>query len=344
MSGLREEKCRNWLENQKEVPVVAKSMEPASSDASFRRYYRVKKQDGQGTVILMDAPPPMEDVRPFVLTTSKLVHAGVVAPKVLAQNVEEGFLLLEDQGDLTMLNYLTDNPDDRERVYRSAMSLLVQLQAKADATGLPDYTAEKLRQEMDLFDEWFVKHHFKSELTEQESRWLDQIKSMLIQSAMAEAQVFVHRDYHSRNLMVLGADSGAPVQFGVLDHQDAVRGPVSYDVVSLLRDAYVEWPEDETLDWAIRFWQEARKNGVIVPDDPTDFYKQIDYMGLQRHLKILGIFARLNYRDGKSQYLKDLRLVTAYVRITAGRYDHFKPLLYILDRLENREVQVGYTF
>jgi N-acetylmuramate 1-kinase len=341
MSGLRQEKCVKWLNSQHNVAVDTQTLKPASSDASFRRYFRVSKSDGTGTLIVMDAPPPNEDVRPFIMTTGKLVQAGVNAPRILAQNESEGFLLLDDLGDQTMLQVLQADPDCRDAVYRKAMSLLVQIQAKADVSGLAPYSAEKLRQEMDLFDEWFVRHHFKSELSEQEARWLEAIKSTLIASALAEGQVFVHRDYHSRNLMVVNSD---PVAFGVIDHQDAVLGPVSYDVVSILRDAYVEWPEDETLDWAIRFWEEAKNQGVPVASDPAEFYKQIDFMGLQRHLKILGIFSRLNYRDGKSQYLKDLRLVTAYVRITAGRYDQFKPLLHILDRLENKEVEVGYTF
>lgn len=341
MSGLRQEKCVKWLNSQKIVAVQAQTMRPASSDASFRRYFRVNKSDGTGTLIVMDAPPEHEDVRPFITMTHKLVQAGVHAPQILAQDESDGFLLLEDLGDQTMQQFLQSNPERREAVYRKAMSILAQIQSSADVSGLAPYSAEKLRQEMDLFDEWFVKHHFKTELTEQESKWLETIKSTLIASALAEGQVFVHRDYHSRNLMVLDTDS---IDFGVIDHQDAVLGPVSYDVVSILRDAYVEWPEDETLDWAIRFWEEAKSKGVPVASDPAEFYKQIDFMGLQRHLKILGIFSRLNYRDGKSQYLKDLRLVTAYVRITAGRYDQFKPLLYILDRLENKEIEVGYTF
>lgn len=341
MSGLRQEKCVKWLNSQKIVSVQAQTMRPASSDASFRRYFRVNKSDVTGTLIVMDAPPEHEDVRPFIVTTNKLIQAGVNAPKILVQDETDGFLLLEDLGDETMLSFLQANPERRESVYRKAMSVLAQIQAKADVSGLTPYSAEKLRQEMDLFDEWFVKHHFKTVLTEQESKWLETIKSTLIASALSEGQVFVHRDYHSRNLMIVDSSE---IEFGVIDHQDAVLGPVSYDVVSILRDAYVEWPEDETLDWAIRFWEEAKSRGVPVAADPAVFYKQIDFMGLQRHLKILGIFSRLNYRDGKSQYLKDLRLVTAYVRITAGRYDQFKPLLYILDRLENKEIEVGYTF
>ena len=166
---------------------------------------------------------------------------------------------------------------------------------------------------------------------------------MLIQSALAEPQVFVHRDYHSRNLMLLNPSDAAP-KFGILDFQDAVRGPLSYDLVSILRDAYIEWPEEQTLDWTVRYWEAARKAGLPIAADPGEFYRQFDFMGLQRHLKILGIFARLNYRDGKPQYLNDLPMVLRYVRLVAGRYIAFKPLLLLLDRLENKAVQVGYSF
>ncbi|MDX1670620.1 MAG: phosphotransferase, partial [Limnobacter sp.] len=188
MSGLRQEKCVKWLNSQKIVAVQTETLRAASSDASFRRYFRVDRSDGSGTLIVMDAPPPQEDVRPFISVTEKLIQAGVHAPEIFAQDETEGFLLLEDLGDVTMLEVLKNSPEKRESIYRKAMSVLVQIQANAKTSGLNPYSREKLKQEMDLFDEWFVKHHFKTELSEQESGWLETIKNTLIDSALAEGQ------------------------------------------------------------------------------------------------------------------------------------------------------------
>lgn len=338
MSALRLEKLKNWLTGLPGFQLDLASLAPASSDASFRRYFRVANAGQPASLIVMDAPPDHEDVRPF-LHVAKLIRDGQGrSPMVYAEQLEDGFLLLEDFGNTTFLQALESQPEDA--LYRQAITDLVKLQANTATTGLAAYDASKLMQEMNLFEEWFVQKHCASRLTEQESAWLMQIKQTLVDEALAQAPVFVHRDYHSRNLMVLSGDNG----LGLIDFQDAVAGPPTYDLVSLLRDAYVEWPEEQTLDWAIRYWEAARKAGVQVHPDASEFYRQMDFMGLQRHLKVVGIFARLNYRDGKSQYLNDLPLVLAYVRIIAGRYIAFKPLLLILDRLENREVKVGYTF
>ncbi|HEX4880075.1 MAG TPA: phosphotransferase [Limnobacter sp.] len=342
MSASRQELLSQWLFSLKTFDLQADALAPASSDASFRRYFRVTSKSGQ-PYIVMDAPPDKEDVRPFVHVAALLSQGGSRAPKVLAQEVAQGFLLLEDFGNTTMLTALKDAPDRVDTLYRSACDDLVHMQVNTRTQGLPAYQAEKLRAEMDLFDAWYVERHFGSQLSSQEKQWLENIKQILVQSALAEGQVFVHRDYHSRNLMFTGFE-GDRANYGILDFQDAVVGPISYDLVSILRDAYVEWPEDQTLDWAIRYWQAARKAGLPVPDDASEFYRQVDFMGMQRHLKILGIFARLNHRDGKPQYLNDLPLVLAYVRMIAVRYIAFKPLLLILDRLENRAAQVGYTF
>ncbi|WP_370260916.1 aminoglycoside phosphotransferase family protein [Limnobacter sp.] len=342
MSASRQELLTQWLTSLGQFQLNTSTLAPASSDASFRRYFRLEGEAGQ-TFVVMDAPPDKEDVRPFVQVAGLLAQGGSRAPRVLAEQVDQGFLLLEDFGNTTMLQALKQHPDQVEAFYRSACDDLVHMQANTATQGLPLYSAEKLRMEMDLFDAWYVERHFGNALTSQEQQWLENIKHMLVQSACAEAQVFVHRDYHSRNLMFLGFE-GDRARHGILDFQDAVLGPISYDLVSILRDAYVEWPEDQTLDWAIRYWESARKAGLAVPSDASEFYRQVDFMGMQRHLKILGIFARLNHRDGKSQYLNDLPLVLAYVRMVAHRYMAFKPLLLILDRLENRAAQVGYTF
>lgn len=343
MSALRQEMLKKWLVGLTGFDFNLETLQAASSDASFRRYFRVEAADGQKTYVVMDAPPEKEDVRPFVQVADLLRRGGSNAPEVLAENSEEGFLLLQDFGNTTMLQGLNAQPEAKDAFYMQALQDLVHLQSSTSTAALPVYGADKLLQEMNLFDEWYVGRHFGAEMTDQERNWLDSIKGMLIQSALAEPQVFVHRDYHSRNLM-LTSEPGAAPQFGILDFQDAVKGPLSYDLVSILRDAYIEWPETQTLDWTVRYWEAARKAGLPICEDPGEFYRQFDFMGLQRHLKILGIFARLNYRDGKAQYLNDLPMVLRYVRLVAGRYIAFKPLLLLLDRLENKAVKVGYTF
>lgn len=343
MSALRQEMLKKWLSGLSEFEFDLDTLHAASSDASFRRYFRISDAHKARTLIVMDAPPEKEDVRPFVHVAGLLRQGGVNAPEVLAQNADEGFLLLQDFGNTTMLQGLSAQPAQTDAFYIRAIQDLVDMQANTPTTGLPAYGADKLLQEMNLFDEWYVGRHYGAELADQERSWLDSIKGMLIQSALAEPQVFVHRDYHSRNLMLTSAAGDAP-QFGILDFQDAVKGPLSYDLVSILRDAYIEWPEAQTLDWTVRYWEAARKAGLPICEDPGEFYRQFDFMGLQRHLKILGIFARLNHRDGKAQYLNDLPMVLRYVRLVAGRYIAFKPLLLLLDRLENKAVKVGFTF
>lgn len=343
MSALRQEMLKKWLTGLSEFKFELDSLQAASSDASFRRYFRVLQRNNSQALIVMDAPPDKEDVRPFMHVAALLRAGGSNSPAVLAANPELGFLLLQDFGNTTMLQGLGAHPGQQDSIYIQALNDLVHMQVNTATTGLPVYGADKLLQEMNLFDEWYVGRHFGAALTDQERNWLDSIKGMLIQSALAEPQVFVHRDYHSRNLMLLNPGEAEP-RFGILDFQDAVKGPLSYDLVSILRDAYIEWPEAQTLDWTVRYWEAARKAGLPVNEDPGEFYRQFDFMGLQRHLKILGIFARLNYRDGKAQYLNDLPMVLRYVRLVAGRYIAFKPLLLLLDRLENKAAQVGYTF
>lgn len=344
MSALRQEIMEKWLKSQSAYSFDLEGVRAASSDASFRRYFRVNDRNSGRDFIVMDAPPEKEDTRPFVAIAGLLQGGGVHAPLVLAQDAAQGFLLLSDFGNTTMLTALGQGDFSADALYRQATVDLVHMQANVQPDALPVYAAEKLRSEMDLFDDWYLGRHFNATLTDQERLWLENIKAILVQSALSEGQVFVHRDYHSRNLMVTGSSElGKPV-LGMLDFQDAVKGPLSYDLVSILRDAYVEWPEEQTVDWAIRYWEQAKKTGLPVPGDVSEFYRQFDFMGLQRHLKVLGIFCRLYYRDGKDQYLNDLPLVLAYVRNVAARYIAFKPLLLLLDRLENKAAQVTYSF
>lgn len=320
---------------------------PASSDASFRRYFRIKSSHAQyASLIIMDAPPQQEDCRPFISVAARFAAAGVNVPRVLEQNLDDGFLLLTDLGATTYLQRL-DN-QTAPALYRDACVALVRLQQHGSATGLPPYDEVLLRRELELFPTWYVERHCGHTLTPTERAALDRMFTALVGNNLAQPVVDVHRDYHSRNLMI--DESGDATQThslsnpGILDFQDAVRGPITYDLVSLLRDAYVQWEEEQVLDWAIRYWEMARRAGLPVAADFADFWRDFEWMGLQRHLKVLGIFARLAHRDGKHNYLGDLPRVLHYTRSAAARYEGFGALVRLLDQLENRAVTHGYTF
>ena len=344
----RLEQLSYWLTQQVDLQAEAHTLEPASSDASFRRYFRC--QTGlisHPTLILMDAPPPQEDVHPFVHVAQLLGSMHVTVPQVMAQDLEQGFLALSDLGNKTYLSAL--NPSNATALYKNAYSALVQFQQIDPASsGLPPYDEQRLLNEMQLFIDWYVTKHKQTQLTDVEQTDLQRIFLVLARDAQAQGQVLVHRDYHSRNLMCIDPHSSAAQRGdanpGILDFQDAVIGPITYDLVSLFRDAYIQWPEEQVLDWSIRYWEMAKKAGLPVHDDPSEFYRQFEFMGLQRHLKVLGIFARLNYRDGKDGYLKDLPLVMHYTRKVAERFSVFKPLVRLLDRLDGITPSVGYTF
>lgn len=339
-----------WLSALPGHALAVETLRPASADASFRRYFRidVRQPASQGaappaTRIVMDAPPELIPVQPFLEVGQLMAGCGISVPQVFAQDVAQGFLLLSDFGDATYLAHL--NPDNAHSLYMDAIGTLLRLQAASQPGRLPPYDSAVLLRELRLFPEWYIGRHLGLELTEKQAKELEQVFALIAANNLAQQRVYVHRDFHSRNLMLLPQDvAGAARGPGVLDFQDALYGPVTYDLVSLLRDAYIQWDEEQVLDWAIRYWERARKAGVPVPDGIDDFYRDFEFMGLQRHLKILGIFARLKHRDGKDAYLRDLPPVLAYVRKTAGRYSEFKPLLRLLDALENKAPQVGYTF
>jgi aminoglycoside/choline kinase family phosphotransferase len=330
---------QQWLASVSTPAVRPESLRPASSDASFRRYFRVDGADaGDGaTYIAMDAPPPQEDVRPFIHVAELFGRSGVSVPKILAQDAERGFLLLSDLGSTTYLHQL--NSDSAHQLYLDAIDALVLIQAQSTPGVLPEYDRALLLRELMLFPDWYVAKHLGVTMTEAQSADLQKMFDLLLANNLSQGQVFVHRDYHSRNLMVL--PKGNP---GILDFQDAVFGPVTYDLVSLLRDAYIQWDEEMVLDWAIRYWERARRAGLPVNPDIDAFYRDFEFMGLQRHIKVLGIFARLYHRDGKDAYLKDMPLVMEYTRRAAGRYSELKPLLRLLDALEDKAPQTGYTF
>lgn len=333
---IRRSQLYDWLAQVDTLKTMPDSLRPASADASFRRYFRVDTGDGK-TLIAMDAPPPQEDVRPFVHVARLFADTGVTVPDILAQDVERGFLLLTDLGSTTYLKQL--NPDTAHKLYIDAIEALVQLQAHSAPGKLPEYDRELLQRELMLFPDWYLNKHRHATLDDQQRADLDRVFDTLLANNLAQAQVYVHRDYHSRNLMVL--PTGNP---GILDFQDAVYGPITYDLVSLLRDAYIEWDEEMVLDWAVRYWERARSAGLPVSSDIDMFYRDFEFMGMQRHLKVLGIFARLYHRDGKDGYLNDIPLVMHYVRKTAYRYKEFSPLIRLLDTLEEKQTGVGYTF
>jgi N-acetylmuramate 1-kinase len=322
--------------------VQAESRRPASSDASFRRYFRLDVEPALrsklgDTLIAMDAPPERENVPAFLHVQSLLLEAGVTVPAIVAQDVPNGFLLLSDLGTTTYLQRL--NVDNAPFMYSDAVDALVKFQLASEPGKLPEYDRAFLVRELNLFPEWFIGKHLGITMTDEQTKQLDNVFEAIIANCLAQSQVFMHRDFHSRNLMFL--DQGNP---GVLDFQDAVFGPVTYDLASLLRDAYIQWDEEVVLDWVVRYWQRAKQVGLPVNPDIDAFYRDFEFMALQRHLKILGIFCRLNYRDGKAGYMGDLPTVADYVRKTCNRYSVLKPLVRLLDAFEDKAPQVGYTF
>lgn len=318
----------------------------ASTDASFRRYYRYDvvpaMQDKLGpTLVAMDAPPERENVPAFIHVQGLLLEAGVTVPAIAARDVERGFLLLSDLGSTTYLARL--DPDNAAFMYSDAVDALLKFQMASQPGVLPEFDRAFVMRELNLFPEWYLNRHLGVTLDEKQQAQLDKVFEAIAANVLAQQQVFMHRDFHSRNLMFL--DAGNP---GVLDFQDAVYGPVTYDLASLLRDAYIQWDEEIVLDWMVRYWQSAKQVGLPVNRNIDDFLRDFEFMALQRHLKILGIFSRLNYRDGKPNYMGDLPTVLDYVRRTANRYTELKPLLRLLDTFDafgdKGAPQVGYTF
>lgn len=323
---------QTWLSQQ--LPEQAFELAPASADASFRRYFRVTLPDR--TLVAMDAPPEHENCRPFLQVEQLFRAAGAHVPAVYGEDLVQGFLLLEDLGNRTYLDEL--NEESANTLYLDAIDALIRIQLASRKDVLPTYDEALLKREMDLFPEWYVARHLGQELSTKEQADLAGVMRSILDNNLAQPQVYVHRDYHSRNLMICEANPG------ILDFQDAVYGPITYDLVSLLKDAYIHWDEQQVLDWVIRYWERAKRAGLPVDPDIWAFYRDFEWMGVQRHLKVLGIFARLYHRDGKDGYLKDIPLVARYLRKACERYGALGPLLALLNRLEQQEPQVGYTF
>ena len=311
-------------------------LERASTDASFRRYFRVFCDDGS-TQIAMDAPPERENSRAFVHVAGLLRGAGLNAPEVLAVDLDRGFLLVADLGTRPYLAALREG-DDPDRLFGDATSALVRWQQATRPGELAEYDRALLRRELDLFPEWYVARHLGATLDPAQRAALEGVFARVLDRNLAEARVFVHRDYMPRNLMVCDANPG------ILDFQDAVHGPLSYDVACLFRDAFISWEEERVLDGTVRYWEKARAARLPVPSDFADFWRDVEWMGVQRHLKVLGIFARLHYRDGKGGYLEDTPRFIAYVRHAAARYAELGPLGRLLDQLEGRAREERLTF
>jgi aminoglycoside/choline kinase family phosphotransferase len=342
-TDARQDALRAWLERV--LPVPGASISPVSEDASFRRYFRVALGDDTGlrgslnqarTLIAMDAPPPQEDCRPFVAIAGLLSNAGLNAPEVLAHDFEQGFLLLSDLGTRMYFDELSDAT--APSLYRDASIALVRWQLASREGVLPLYDEAFLARELAIFPEWYVARHLGVALDDAQRSTISGAFRLILDHNLAQPRVYVHRDYHSRNLMVADPNPG------VLDFQGALYGPITYDLVSLLRDAYVAWDEEYQLDWAVRHWERSKDAGLPVAADFGDFWRDFEWMGVQRHLKILGIFARLYHRDGKSVYLAEMPRVMAYLRAACSRYRPLGPFLKLLDELEQRQSVVGYTF
>ncbi|NPA71366.1 MAG: phosphotransferase [Gammaproteobacteria bacterium] len=305
---------------------------PASSDASFRRYFRVTVTSGIAdptSYIIMDAPVEHEDSRPFITVSEQLIEMGLQVPKVLAHDLDLGFLLLTDLGNITYLSVLEEATESKaDQLYQDALSALVRLQTNGQSAAeqLPVYDRALLETEMNLFPDWLIGTHLQGSIGKLERQnWLS-VQTLLQRSAMAQPQVYVHRDYHSRNLMVTEQDNP-----GVLDFQDAVKGALTYDAVSLLRDCYIAWPAEQVKEWQRSYFLQLCSVNLTAKDEWQGFQKSMDWMGIQRHLKAAGIFARLNHRDGKDGYLNDIPQTLDYIVEVGSQYSEMTDLVRLVE-------------
>ena len=342
----RQTACEKWLSELATTHgLMPESLRIASADASFRRYLRVNTISG-ASLIVMDAPPDKENCEPFVKVAKLMKEAGLKAPEVLAWDAPQGFMLLTDLGDRTMMSAIDANkPQANHALYMQAIDALIAWQLSSRPGVLPPYDEALLQRELSLFPDWYLTQHRQLEVQGKMRSTLDSTFKMLVAHNLASPSVFVHRDFMPRNLMM---PTGAKAALGVLDFQDAVYGPVTYDVASLMRDAFLTWEEDFVLDVTIRYWEKARKVGLLNYEDWHQdfgaFYRAVEWMGLQRHLKVAGIFARLTLRDGKEKYLADAPRFIAYIRATAARYIELRPLLRLIEEVEGQDGVTGFAF
>ena len=306
-----------------------------AADAGARRYFRIKPS-GEDSLVVMDAPVAHNDNQQFAFVANLLASHGLHVPKVSHANLKDGFLLLSDLGDETYLKAL-DN-ENADKLFDDATTALIKLQSITELDLLSPYNAELMSEELALFDNWYIQQHLNITLEENAQSSLNNVLKLITERCMSQPTVLTHRDYMPRNLMVCEENPG------ILDFQDARIGPISYDVISLFKDAFISWEEEQVLDWTIRYWEKASKASLPVPEDFGSFYEDVEWMGLQRHLKVLGIFSRLKHRDGKNHYILDAPRFLTYARNVAMRYNALKPLLLILDQIEGKTRQFGHTF
>ncbi len=324
----------------------AASLRIASADASFRRYLRLDTANGSSRIV-MDAPPDKENCQPFVQVAQLMHAAGLKAPEVLDWDAAHGFMLLTDLGGTTMMEAIDrDNPQANLALYLQAVDALIDWQLASKPGVLPAYDAALLNRELSLFPDWYLGQHRGIQLEGKQQETLNEAFAHIVQHNLAAPSVFVHRDFMPRNLML--PTQADDLRLGVLDFQDAVYGPVTYDVASLMRDAFLTWEEDFVLDVTVRYWEKARKAGLLNHEDWSQdfgaFYRAVEWMGLQRHLKVAGIFARLTLRDGKAKYLADAPRFIHYIRTTAGRYRELRPFMRLIDEVENIQTQTGFAY
>ena len=340
----RIKQIKHWLETELQADIH--SFAPASNDASFRRYFRVvfnntiAEQAAGQAFIIMDAPPEKENIGPFIDIASRLEMTGIHVPHIYAVNEASGFIMMSDLGNTAYLSVLNSDSgrEQADKLYSDAMKALLVLQKgmqqdiQQHTIALADYDAARLKSEMDLLPDWYIKVHCQQTLNDVDQAVLDQAMSRLIESAQEQPQVFVHRDYHSRNLMFYAGHNP-----GVIDFQDAVIGPITYDLVSLLRDSYIAWSDDKVYQWLEQYRQMLLTEKLLPEDNKQQFIRWFDWMGIQRQLKVVGIFCRLNYRDGKNHYLNDIPQTLDYLFTVCARYPEFEPLLQLLIRLDNEK-------
>lgn len=336
----------NWLlEVQNKKNLLVQNIALASADASFRRYFRIQTSLGQ-SLIVMDAPPEKENNAKFVEVSHILAKTGVLVPKILDWDEQNGFLLLSDLGQSTLLDCIDkENPYNNLLYFKKAVSDLIKIQLNASIQTLATFDDNFIARELNLFPEWYLKANKGITLDNNQQETLDKTFKLIAANNLASAQTFMHRDYMPRNLMPRVQNLDKPeIQMGILDFQDAVKGPITYDIASLMKDAFWSWEEDFVLEVTVRYWEQARAAGLPVADDFGDFYRSVEWMGLQRHLKIVGIFSRLTIRDGKSKYLADVPRFIHYIRGTALRYRELFPLARLIDKIEGFENLSGFAY
>ena len=350
-STQREAQFQQWLEVQAtNFGLITTTVRPASADASFRRYFRVDGVAGKGkpaSFIIMDAPPDKENCEPFVRIAKLMGECGLLVPHILNWHAENGFILLDDLGQSTMMEAIDQaKPQANMGLYLRAVDALLQLQQSPQAHTLPPYDEALLQRELNLFPDWYIAQHRQLELSDAQKNALDKTFALIVARNLVAPKVLVHRDFMPRNLMM--PHDANELRLGVLDFQDAVYGPITYDIASLMRDAFLSWEEDFVLEITIRYWERARKLGLMDFDgwsqDFGAFWRAVEWMGLQRHLKVAGIFARLTLRDGKAKYLADAPRFIQYIRHTASRYAELTPLLRLIDSLEGTHPEMSLAY